>query len=60
MRAEVLELATRFEVQPNTLGPPDRITLTIRTCWKKPALRLVLVYCYEVDDVAYYQIVERF
>jgi hypothetical protein len=59
MRAEVLGIAAQFEVQPavrddGTTGPPYRITLTTRTCWKKPALTLQLTYLYEAQNVAYY------
>jgi hypothetical protein len=61
MRAEVLDLAARFDVQPavredGTTGPPRRITLTTRPCWRKPAVTLQLTYLYEVQNVAYYAV----
>jgi hypothetical protein len=60
----VVDQAIRFEVQPalredGTTGVPYRLVFSLRTCWKKPPLRLVLAYLHEVENVAYYQIVDR-
>jgi hypothetical protein len=62
MQAEVLEISKRFEVQPamrddGTTGPPYRITLTTRPCWRKPPVTLQLAFLYEVQNVAYYDVV---
>lgn len=61
MRAEILENSTRFEVQPaqrtdGTTGPPDRVTMSVRTCWRKPPQKLALLYLYQHNGVAYYSI----
>ena len=59
MRAEILDPPTRFEVAPaprqdGTTGPPERITVSVRPCWRKPPMRLELVLLYECQGVAYY------
>jgi hypothetical protein len=59
MRAEILDRAVAFEVQPEALpdgtaAPPARVTLTLRLCWRKPPIRLLLSYVYTEDKVAYY------
>lgn len=59
MRAEILGIHSRFEVQPaqredGTTGPPARVTVSMRPCWKKPPQQLELAYLYELDGVAYY------
>lgn len=59
MTAEILDPPTRFEVQPapredGTTGPPLQLSISIRPCWQKPAVRLELAYAYESDGVAYY------
>jgi hypothetical protein len=61
MQAEVLGVGTRFEIQParredGTVGPPDRMSISVRPCWKKPAVRLELAYLYEYQGVAYYAV----
>lgn len=61
MTAEILENSTRFEVQPaprqdGTTGPPLSISISLRPCWRKPALRLELRFLYEEQNVAYYGI----
>jgi hypothetical protein len=61
MQAEVLGLGTRFEIQPalredGTTGPPDRMSISVRPCWKKPAVHLQLGYVYEYQGVAYYAV----
>jgi hypothetical protein len=61
MRAEILDLNTRFEVRParredGIMGPPHWLTVSLRPCWKKPPLRLELVYMYEAQGVAYYAV----
>jgi hypothetical protein len=61
MRAEILESSTPFEVQPaprqdGTTGAPLSITITLRPCWRKPAVRLELTFAYEEQGVAYYGI----
>jgi hypothetical protein len=62
MRAEVLGLAAgRFEVQPEAKAdggwaPPAFVTLTLRTCWRKPPVKMRVSYAYtnEATQVAYY------
>jgi hypothetical protein len=59
MRAEILGIHSRFEVQPElredgTKRPPERITVSIRPCWRTPPQKLELTYLYELDSVAYY------
>jgi hypothetical protein len=59
MMAEILDLRTPFEVQPalrqdGTTGPPLSITITMRPCWRKPAVRLELAFQYESRGVAFY------
>lgn len=63
MRAEILGLHNRFEVQPveredGTIGPPYTVEMTLRTCWSKPARKLDLVYLYESDEVVVYGVME--
>ena len=61
MRAEILGLAARFEIQPElrpdgSLKPPASVIITMRPCWKKPPVQLYLAYVYTNDEtkVAYY------
>jgi len=63
MKAEILNPPRRFEVEPaeradGTSGPPERLTITVRPCWQKPALKLELVLLYESSNVAYYYAAE--
>lgn len=57
MNAEVLDLEARFQVE----GPvaPRSITITLRPCWRKPPVKLELVYAYEADNVIYYHVQEQ-
>jgi hypothetical protein len=59
MKAELLVPQTRFEVQPEGGKPPEKVTLTVRTCWRRPAVELHLQFLLELDGVAYYAVVER-
>jgi hypothetical protein len=67
MRAEILGLAAgRFEVQPEqrpdgSWGPPARVTLTLRPCWRKPPVRMQVAHVYTNDlmQVAYYEVVDE-
>jgi hypothetical protein len=64
VKAEILDLAARLDVEPalredGTTGPPQRITITVRTCWRKPPVQLVAVLLHEDEHVAYYHVVER-
>ena len=64
MRAEILEPLTRFDITPvaredGTTGPPRNLSLSVRTCWRKPAVQLNLELLYELDGVAYYATTER-
>jgi hypothetical protein len=60
MRAEILDRAVAFEVQPEVLpdgssAPPAHVILTLRPCWRKPPVRLLLSYVGTTNDkVAYY------
>jgi hypothetical protein len=54
MKAEVLVPETRFEIQPEDGKPPERLVLTVRTCWRKPPVELHLELLWELDGVAYY------
>jgi hypothetical protein len=63
MRAEIVGLPIRFRVEPieredGTTGPPYRVDLTVRSCWKRPPRRMDLVYLFESEDVAYYGVKE--
>lgn len=62
MRAEVIDLATSFAVQrqqrpDGSTGPPLRLLISLRPCWKKPPVELELTYLYEAADVVYYGVV---
>lgn len=60
MNAEVLDLEARFTVQPTQDGlAPRSITITLRPCWKKPPIKLELVYAYEAGNVVYYHVQEQ-
>jgi hypothetical protein len=64
VRAQIMELEARFEVQPGlradgTTGPPYWVSISVRPCWRKPAVKLDLRYLYEVENVVYYSITER-
>lgn len=66
MRAEVLGLGTWFEVQPElrpdaVWAPPERVTLTLRPCWRKPPVEMTLEYLYtnDVTLIAYYAEVKK-
>lgn len=52
MNAQVLDLETRFQIE----GPvaPRSITITLRPCWRKPPIKLELVYAFEAKNVVYY------
>ena len=54
MRAAILGLEIRFEVQPEDSRPPAHIALSLRPCWRKPPVRLDLEFVYEREDTAYY------
>jgi hypothetical protein len=59
MRAEILESSTPFQVQPalrqdGTTGPPLTLSISMRPCWRKPAVRLELEFQYESGGVAFY------
>ncbi|HZF23993.1 MAG TPA: hypothetical protein VE030_11080 [Burkholderiales bacterium] len=59
MRAEILDRAVAFEVQPEarpdgSWEPPAEVTLTLRPCWRKPPVRLRVAYLYTYEQVAYY------
>ena len=63
MRAELVDGAARFEVQPRpredgTTGPPASLNIALRPCWRKPTQRLTLALLYELDGVAYYAAVK--
>lgn len=61
MRAEVLDLQARFDVQPDgsSEGPPARLTISMRPCWRKPPVKLELLLAYVSEGVAYYGVLER-
>lgn len=59
MTAEILDPPTRFEIRPElredgTIGPPRRLSITVRPCWQKPPRKLELFYLYEAEGVVYY------
>lgn len=61
MKAEIVDLALRFDVTPGfkldgSVGAPSEVTVSLRPCWRKPPVKLKLVFLYEADDVAYYHI----
>ncbi len=66
MRGTVLGQAGefgRFEVQPDrapdgSLALPRTLTISYRPCWRKPPIRLTLVFAYTdpVEKVAYYAV----
>jgi len=61
VRAEVLGLSARFDVQPalrsdGTTGPPLHVSLTLRPCWRKPPEKLDLEFVAEEQNVAYYAV----
>ena len=63
MQAEIVDLAARFEVQPalredGTTGPPYRVSISMRPCWRKPPVRVELTLLDEVGKVAYYGVGE--
>jgi hypothetical protein len=60
--AEVVDLGVRFDVFPvaredGRLGPPERIEVRYRPCWRKPAATLELTYLYAERDIAYYGVI---
>jgi len=64
MRAELLDSTARFDVQPalredGSTGPPARLEVSLRPCWKKPVVKLYLEFIYELGGVAYYAPKER-
>jgi hypothetical protein len=67
MRAEILGLAAgSFEVQPELrpdgrIIPPAFATLSLRPCWRKPAVKYRVAYLFtdEENQVAYYDVVEE-
>lgn len=59
MQAEVIDRQIRFTVAPaeredGSFGPPLKVVLSLRPCWKRPPQRIELHYVYEDGDVAYY------
>ena len=57
MNAQVLDLETRFQIE----GPvaPRSVTITLRPCWRKPPIKIELVYAFEVNNVVYYHLQRR-
>jgi hypothetical protein len=63
MTAEIFDVGARFEVEPEMrpdgkLGPPARVVISLRPCWRKPVQRFDLEFVREDLDVAYYEIAE--
>lgn len=63
MTAEIFDVGARFQVEPELradgrLGPPERVVVTMRPCWRKPVQRFDLEFVMEDLDVAYYEIAE--
>jgi hypothetical protein len=65
MRAEVLGHEAGFEVsleqrEDGSWAPPAEVKITLRPCWRKPAIRLRLIFLYTNEErkVAVYDILE--
>lgn len=61
MTAEIFDTGTRFEVESETradgtVGPPARTSVTLRTCWRKPAERFDLELVRVDFGIAFYEI----
>ena len=66
MRAEIIGVEARFDVSPEqrpdgSWGPPLKVTISYRPCWKKPTVQLNLAFVYtnEERDVAVYDVVKQ-
>jgi hypothetical protein len=59
MRAEVLGMVGRFEVEPQNGVPPANLTLTLRRCWRRPPEQLEIRFLYQHEEIAYYAAVEK-
>lgn len=58
MKAEILGDDIPFTVA-DEVEPPRSITITMRPCWRKPAIKYELAYAYEEGNVVYYHVVSK-
>jgi len=61
MRAEILDLGTRFDIKlpEGDPEPPRYMVLTLRPCWRKPPVRYELVFMYRDESIAYYGVLVK-